>query len=198
VALSVTACQGFSKLDWTLGRAGWQRPADVVRALDLEPGDRVADLGAGDGYFVPFLEDAVGAQGRVYAVEVEPEKTRSLEERFAGVQNVEVVLGRYEDPELPDGFIDAVLIVNTFHHIEDRPDYFARLRSDLGPGGRVAVLEPDGELTGLLSLFLDEGHTGTAAAVGEDMRAAGYRHVKSLDFLAIQIFEIFEPDPDAD
>ncbi len=193
-----TACGGVSKIDFTSwGRDAWQRPDDVVSALAIQPGAVVADLGAGDGYFVPHLAEAAGPDGRVYAVEVEPEKVQELEERFADDANVEVVLGEYGDPLLPDGSVDVVLIVNTYHHIEDRTDYFARLRDDLAPRGRVAVIEPNAELGGVLGLTLDEGHKSAAADVEREMREAGYRRTESLDFLPVQIFEVFTPDGDA-
>ncbi len=198
-ALGLSACTGVSKLDFTrLGRDTWQRPEAVIRALAIRPGDRVADLGAGEGYFVPHLLEAVGPSGRVYAVEVEEELTEKLSARFAaGPENVEIVLGRYDDPELPDAALDLVLIVNTYHHIEDRPAYFGRLRADLAPAGRIAILEPNAELTGFLALFLDDGHSSRADAVAAEMRSAGYAHVASFDFLATQIFEVFEPGRDA-
>jgi len=196
--ISASGCQGFGKLDLShLGRETWQRPDDVVAALALEPGDQVADVGAGDGYFVSRLAQAVGANGRVYAVEVDTELTQALEANFPDA-NVEVILGEFDDPKLPDGVIDLVLIVNTFHHIEDRPAYFARLRGALSPGGRVAVIEPNDELGGVLSLFVEEGHASNAEGVAEDMRAAGYHRRTSHDFLPIQIFEVFEPGPDFD
>ena len=191
-------CNGLSKLDWTtLGRASWQRPEDVVRALELRPGDRVADLGAGEGYFLPYLSEAVGSQGRVFAVEVESELAEQLEAQFADGDNVEVVLGRYDDPQLPDGSIDLILIVNTYHHIEDRPAYFARLKRDLSASGRVAIIDPDADLGGILGLFLDEGHDSSASGISEEMEAAGYRPAASHDFLATQVFEVFAPKDDA-
>jgi ubiquinone/menaquinone biosynthesis C-methylase UbiE len=194
-ALALCGCGGLGKVDWTtLGRASWQRPTDVVRALEIRPGDRVADLGAGEGFFVPHLAEAVGSEGRVYAVDVDADLTSALEARFRdGPDNVEVVLGRLDDPELPDGSIDLILIVNTYHHIDERPDYFRRLRRDLSPRGRVAILEPDGELTGILSLFHHEGHTSIASEVVHEMDAAGYRLGASYDFLPVQIFEVFDP-----
>jgi len=196
LTLLLAGCSGLGKLDWTtLGRASWQRPEDVVRALEIRPGDRVADLGAGEGFFVPYLADAVGREGRVYAVEVDAQRTSALDSRFRDERdNVEIVLGRLDDPELPDGSIDLILIVNTYHHIEGRPDYFRRLRGDLSPRGRVAILEPDGELSGILSLFHHEGHTSIASEVVREMRAAGFRVGASYDFLPVQIFEVFDPD----
>jgi predicted methyltransferase len=192
---ALCGCSGVGELDFTsFGRDTWQRPDDVVTVLAVEPGDRVADLGAGEGYFVEYLSAAVGADGRVYAVEVEADLAASLSERFpAGSSNVETILGHYDDPLLPDGELDLVLLVNTYHHIEDRPAYFRRLAGDLAPGGRVAILEPDGELGGILSLTLDEGHTSVASEVTSEMSEAGYRHAASHDFLPVQIFEVYAP-----
>ena len=197
LALALVGCNGLGRLDWTtLGRASWQRPTDVVRTLEIRPGDRVADVGAGEGFFVPYLADAVGREGRVYVVEVDAEQTEGLEARFRDERdNVEIVLGRLDDPELPDGSIDLILIVNTYHHIDERPDYFRRLQRDLSPRGRVAILEPDGELTGILSLFQHGGHTSIASEVVQEMDEAGFRQDASYDFLPVQIFEVFDPNP---
>jgi ubiquinone/menaquinone biosynthesis C-methylase UbiE len=196
LVLLLTGCSGFNRLDFTSwGRAIWQRPEDVVGVLALPPGARVADVGAGDGYFVPHLSEAVGEEGRVYAVEVEAELTQALESRFADASNVEVVLGGYEDPLLPDGQIDLALIVNTYHHIEDRELYFEKLLTDLAPGGRVAVIDPNEELTGILGLFVHGGHGSRASDVEREMRAAGYRRLESIDLLPIQIFEVFGSAP---
>jgi protein-L-isoaspartate O-methyltransferase len=198
LALSVllSGCPGVAQLDFTSwGRAIWQRPEDVVRALALSHGARVADIGAGKGYFVPYLSEAVGEDGRVYAVEVEAELTQAMESRFADASNVEVVLGGFEDPLLPDGEIDLVLVVNTYHHIEDRERYFRRLLVDLAPEGRVAVIEDDAELTGILGLFVKDGHASRASEVDREMREAGYRRLESSDLLPTQIFEVFGKSP---
>jgi arsenite methyltransferase len=195
----VAGCSGFSKLDWsTLGRGTWQRPADVVDVLDLRPGDRVADVGAGKGYFVEHLSGAVGPEGTVYAVEVDAQLVADLAVRFPAEQtNVEAVLGEFEDPKLPDGSVDVVLIVNTYHHIEDRPGYFRRLQQDLSPGGRVAVIEPNEDLHGILRLALDEGHTSSAPDVEQEMQEAGYVVDQRPDILPVQIFRVFKLGADA-
>ncbi len=193
LAAVLLACNGVSKLDLTrLGRGSWQRPEDVVVALALSPGDRVADIGAGEGYFIPYLADAVGAKGRVYAVDIDPELTQRLEERFVGEGSpVRVILGRPDDPELPNGSVDVILIVNTYHHIEDRETYFVNLKADLSPSGRVAIIEPDSDLSGVLDLFTDEGHTSSARDIVREMQNAGYRQSERFDFLATEVFEVF-------
>ena len=191
--LLLSGCAGVGELDLgATGRDMWQRPEDVIQALGLEPGDRVADLGSGEGYFVAHLSEAVGPAGRVYAVDVDADAVAELSRRFpAEAANVEPVLGHYDDPRLPDGTIDLVLLVNTFHHIEGRPAYFRRLQEDLAPGGRVAVIEPDEELGGVLSLTLDEGHTSSAGALALEMRDAGYRLEAEHEFLPVQIFSVW-------
>lgn len=177
-------------------RAAWQLPERVVAALALAPGDRVADLGAGNGYFVFPLADAVGPAGRVYAVEVEEEKVRGLERRVAakGYSNVEVVLGELDDPLLPDGTLDLVFLCNVYHHIEDRQAYFARLAADLRPDGRVAVVELR-ELGGFIGWLEPPGHATPRGRLDEEMAAAGYRLVGSFDFLPVQSFVIFAAAP---
>ncbi len=194
IAIGVFSSENVTRLDFTSwGRDMWQRPADVVAALDIERGQRVADLGAGKGYFIPHLKDAAGPGGVVFAVEVEADKTAALEKRFSDA-SVQVVLGDYGDPKLPDRSVDLVLLVNTYHHIEDRTAYFAKLKSDLAPGGRVAIVELDRELSGLLALFFPEDHASTLANVREEMRAAGYRERKLHDFLPIQFVVEFVPE----
>lgn len=97
------------------------------------------------------------------------------------------------DPKLPSRAIDVVLIVNTFHHIGDRQLYFSKLRDNLRSGGRVAVIEPNAELGGILGLTLDEGHKSHSSEVQREMQEAGYRKLQSLNFLPVQIFETFTP-----
>ncbi len=202
LALALLGCSGVSKLDYTSlhNRAGWQRPDRLVEALGIRPGDSVADIGAGEAYFLPYLSEAVGPTGTLYVVEVEDEITRALTERVArdGYSNVVVVRGDYDDPQLPEGAIDLVFLCNTYHHIEERPAYFAALRSDLRGAGRIAIVDPNDDLRGILSLLLDAGHTTSVDAVVGEMQTAGYRPSESHDFLPTQIFEVFSPAPDED
>jgi ubiquinone/menaquinone biosynthesis C-methylase UbiE len=196
-ALSLAGCSGVSNLDLTAGGRGiWQRPADVVSALELRPGASVADLGAGEGYFLPHLSDAVGVDGSVYAVDVEAEVVEALRLQFPAEEtNVTAVLAASDDPKLPEAALDLVLLVNTYHHIEDRPAYFRGLQRNLRPGARVAIIEPNEELGGLLSLALDEGHTSSASNVENEMRAAGYVVAARHEFLPVQIFRVFRQAP---
>ncbi len=173
-------------------RDDWQQPERVIEVLGIEPGDRVADLGSGSGYFTLRLSKAVGPEGRVYAVDVDEDMNAYLRERvaLAGAANVEVVLGRFEDPLLPDGSIDLVLTVDTYHHIDDRPAYFRKLQRDLAPGGRVAVIDFDGRKGWFVRLL---GHSTPRDVLVREMREAGYEISEEHDFIDRQSFVIFEP-----
>jgi ubiquinone/menaquinone biosynthesis C-methylase UbiE len=199
VLVLANGCGSFAKIDLgrviTSGRDGWQRPERVIESLAIRPGERVAEIGAGDGYWLPWLSDAVGPSGRVYAVEVEDELVAELRERVerGRLQNVVVVRGGYEDPELPDGEIDLALTCLTYHHIENRPDYFRRLQRDLSPRGRVAHLDDRPDVGWPIRWFQSSGHWSEPAAVRAEMASAGYRQVTEFDFLPAQSFQIFAP-----
>ena len=114
-----------------------------MTSLDLRPGQTACDIGSGPGYFTLRLVKAVGATGHVYAVDVEPRILEVLRQRV-GVpmaRNVTPVLALADDPMLPEGLCDVVLIVNTYHHFPDGPSYLARLARSLKKGGRIANVD---------------------------------------------------------
>lgn len=122
-------------------RAVWQKPDEVVASLGLTPAMRVADLGAGTGYFTVRLARAV-PQGRVIAQDVEPDMVRYLGERAQkeGLANVEPVLGTASDPKLPAG-LDAAIMVDVYHHVDDPVGFFGRVRGALRAGGLLAIVD---------------------------------------------------------
>ncbi len=192
--LTASSCTNMTRIDYSkFSRAGWQRPDRVLEGLALSPGDRVADLGSGHGFFLPFLSAAVGPKGRVFAVDVDPDRVAGLEKRVSeeALGNVEIILGDFDDSRLPEGGVNLVLIVNTYHHIQDRPQYFRALSHKLTPGGRVAIIEPNEDLKGILGLFVDDDHASRSANIHTEMRKAGFRHVKAIDSLPVQLFEIW-------
>ena len=168
-------------------RDAWQKPDEVVRALAPAPDAAVADIGAGTGYFAVRLARAVPG-GRVYGVDVEPDMVRYLAERARreGLANLAAVQAAPADARLPQP-VDLVLVVNTYHHIGERPAYFDRLRRSLRPGGRVAIVD-----------FLPDAPRGPprharipAAVVKEEMGQAGYDLVTEHPFLPHQYFLVF-------
>jgi ubiquinone/menaquinone biosynthesis C-methylase UbiE len=183
-----TSCKRFAYSG--PGRDGWQKPDQVMAALAPLEAKQVADLGAGGGYFTFRLADAVGSQGTVYAVDVDPDMTEYLSGRVReeGRENVRIVLAEFEDPKLPPGGIDLILTVNTYHHLQDRTAYFARAAGALRPGGRIAVIEFDGR-GGLFSRFFD--HKTDPGLIKDEMEAAGFRLAEAPEFLERQSFLIF-------
>lgn len=121
----------------------WQKPDQVVRALAPLDARSVCDIGAGSGYFALRLGRAVGAQGHVWAVDVEPHLLGVLRERIqsAGATKVTPVLGLPDDPRLPAGACDLILIVDTFHHFPDGTAYLKRLGRALKTGGRLVNVD---------------------------------------------------------
>ncbi len=124
-------------------RDAWQQPTKVVEALELEPGMAVADIGAGTGYFNPHLAAAVGPDGKVVAIDIEPKMVEYMAERAKrdGTPQVEARVTQPGSHGLADGEVDRVLIVDTYHHIEDRPAYFGALRAALKPGGKLVIVD---------------------------------------------------------
>lgn len=126
-------------------REAWQRPAAVVEAMGIEPGMSVADIGAGTGYFIPFLVGQVGPNGIVYAIDVEDAMLRYIDDEAAtrGWVNVETLRARANDSGLEPASVDRILSVNTWHHIPERESYAAHLMTTLRPGGSVWIVDYD-------------------------------------------------------
>ncbi len=168
-------------------RDEWQKPHEVLTALEIAPDATVADIGAGTGYFSMRLAHFV-PRGRVYAVDVETEMVKHLAMRAAsqGLANVIAVRSSPDNPRLP-GKVDLALVVDTYHHIEDREFYFSRLRGMMKPGGRLAVIDfkPDSP----------EGPPPAARLapekVKEELDRAGFLFSREHDFLPNQYFLIF-------
>ncbi len=124
-------------------RDAWQKPEIVVAAMQIAPGMTIADIGAGTGYFEPHLSRAVGPNGRVLALDTEPDMVRYLSERAAREQlaNVDARKVAPDDPGLPVASVDRVLIVDTWHHIANRAAYASLLAAALKPGGEVIIVD---------------------------------------------------------
>lgn len=126
-------------------RDAYQKPDQVMAALAFRPGERVADVGAGSGYFARRISKAVGPTGVVWAIDIAPEvleylDTRARRERLA---NVRIERVQPDDPQLPPGGVDTILMVDTLHYIKGpaRGAYARKLRAGLAPGGRVVVID---------------------------------------------------------
>ncbi len=169
-------------------RDAWQKPHEVIQALDLKPDAVIADIGSGTGYFSVRLARMV-PKGRVYGADIEPDMVRYLAERAKrdGLKNLIAVTAVPDDPLLPEK-VDLILIVDTFHHIEDRDRYFQRLHNSLKPGGRIAIID-----FGMGSPYgPPKSMRITPDGVKAELNHAGYTLVQEYAFLPDQYFLIFQ------
>jgi arsenite methyltransferase len=166
----------------------WQKPKEVVEKLGIAPGSKVADIGAGGGYFTWYLAGAAGPRGTVYAVEIDDTALSIIEKEMAarGITNVVPIHAEPQDAKLHEP-VDLIFSCDTYHHMGQRVVYFGSLASSLKPNGRIAILDfhPHGFFSGLL------GHGTAKDEVRREMEAAGYRLIDDVDLLESQHFQIF-------
>ncbi len=190
VVLLSTGCTALKQCVYEgFNRDEWQHPERVIASLELQQSQHLADLGSGSGYFTLRLAEAVGRTGKVYAVDVDLEMNEVLAQRAkdGGFDNIEVILAKYDDPRLPESGVDLIFSSNTYHHLEDRVAYFARVAKYLRPNGRIAIIDFNGE--GWLHKLLP--HWTAAEVIEGEMKEAGYALERRHDFLPKQHFLIF-------
>ncbi len=173
-------------------RAAWQKPDEVIRALGLREGAVACDLGAGPGVFAIRLARAVGARGRVHAIDVDARMIDLLRARTrdAGLSNVHPLLAGGDAVALPPEPCDAILVVNAFHHFPDRAGALRRLATALRPGGVLANVDFHG---GELPVGPPADHRVSREAFLESVAAAGLEVAREETFLPYQYFFLLRP-----
>ncbi len=166
-----------------------EMPDLAVQAMDLSPDAVVADIGAGTGYFT-FRLSAEVPSGRVYAVDIQNEMLDIIRKRIQrrGVDNVVPIMGKIDDPSLPAGEIDAVLLVDAYHEFNHPYEMMHGIVGSLRPEGRVFLIEYRGEDR---QLPIKPLHKMTQQQVIKEMQAVGLEWVETLDFLPTQHFMVF-------
>jgi ubiquinone/menaquinone biosynthesis C-methylase UbiE len=176
-------------------RDKYQKPVEVVEALQLKPGMAVADIGAGSGYFTRRFAEAVTEEGLVYAVDIEQEMldyTKDSLEHTHRPYTAQFVLARPDNPKLPTESVDLIFLCNTYHHLEDRPDYFRNVRTALKRGGRIAIIDfYHDERSG--DVGFPRKHLVARDTVVDELSKAGYRLAREHSFLPRQYFLEFIP-----
>ena len=165
-------------------REQWQKVEQIFAEMGLRPGSTVADVGAGDGFFTTRLARAVGSNGRVFAVEINDAAIQRLRRRLQedGVENVTIVKGAPDDPKLPEATLDAALIVNAYHEMEQHQAMLAALRRALKPDGRLVIVEPvTPSRRGRPRADETRNHEIDPEYVLQDARAAGFAVVALKD-----------------
>ena len=165
---------------------------EVVSRIGLQPGELVADMGAGTGIFSVSLARAVGPTGTVLAVEVDPGFLPMIDQKAVdgGVTNIQTVLGEFQDPKLPRRDVDVAFFHDVFHHIQGRGAYLQTTARYLAPGSRIVVVDYHGD-------HPRAPHRGqpemliTLAQVTEWMAAAGYDLTQEFDLFEEKFFVVF-------
>ena len=185
--LGPIGCGSFKRFLYEgFGRDEWQAPDQVVTTLALSPGDEIADLGSGGGYFTYRFAEAVGASGKVYALDVD-EALLAYIERQAQERNLPQIVTVHAPEDglgIPDASVDMIFLSNVFHHLPDPTEYFRGAGSALRKGGRLVVVEFRGD-------SFPRGHATTPEEIRIQLEAAGYEMTDAYDFLEKQSFQIF-------
>jgi precorrin-6B methylase 2 len=167
-----------------------ERPEILLSALELKAGMKVADVGAGTGYYSWRMAQRVGAGGTVYAVDIQPEMIKLLEEQMSrrGIANVKAVLGTPTDPGLPSAGIDLALMVDVYHELEYPYEMLAAIVRALKPGGRLIFVEFK---SGDASVPIKPLHTMTEAQVRKEAAVHALHWVKTARDLPWQNAVVF-------
>jgi SAM-dependent methyltransferase len=165
-------------------RDEWQKPHEVVTALDLKPAETIADIGAGTGYFARRFANHAG---KVYAVDIDAKLLAIAGDKAPA--NLETVLAAPDDPRLPARTIDTIFFCDVLHHIENRPAYYAKLAMALKKGGRIVVID-------FYKKDLPVGPPPAMKLSDEEVIAefqqAGFAISKRLEILPYQYYLFFE------
>jgi precorrin-6B methylase 2 len=176
-------------------REAEEAPTKAVAALKLEPGQIVADIGAGSGYYTMLLSAAVGPRGRVYATDIQPEMLalikRKIEEK--NVSNVELVLGTATESRLPDGVIDVALMVDVYHELAQPQAFLQSLKRAIRPAGRLVLIEFRKESPWVP---IRAEHKMSIRDARLELEAEGYRFDRVIDVLPWQHILVFRPGTD--
>jgi predicted methyltransferase len=168
-------------------REKWQKPDQIMDALNIADGSTVADTGAGAGWFTSRLARRVGPRGMVYAQDVQRQMLEAIRRRVAkeGLENVHTRLGQGSDPNLPAASLDAVLVVDVYPEVEDRVTFLRNLGASLKPNGRIGIVNYKTGRGGP-GPSPEEGVRVDASVVEADVEAAGLRVLSRETFLPYQ------------
>ena len=174
-------------------RASEEQPQLAIDALGIKPGQTVADLGAGSGYYSFRIAPLVGPTGRVLAIDIEPKMLEVIAERAGRehVTNIATVRSSERDPNLAPHSVDLLFMVDVYHELEYPYEVLTKVREALKPGGRVALIEYRAEDPEVL---IKPVHKMSERQVRREMQAAGFKHVKTVRTLPLQHLIVFERD----
>lgn len=173
-----------------------EQPDEVIAVMDLSPGDTVADIGCGSGFFARRIAKVVAPEGTVYGVDIQPEMLDFLRDHCEdeGIENVVPVLGDEVDPKLEPRSIDWMILADVYHEFQQPEPMLAAMRAALKEDGRVALLEY--RLLGKSAQHIKADHRMSVKQVLAEWQAAGFELEDLLEFLPSQHLFIFKKRAD--
>ena len=190
----IAPVMGYEGADWLdrPEREFEEQPSKAVKALGIKPGQVVADVGAGSGYYTVRLAKQVGPNGRVYATDIQPEMIVFLQRRLERerIENVELVQATETNPRLPEGRFDLILMVDVYHELSQPQEVLRRLRPALKPDGRLVLIEFRKESEWVP---IREEHKMSVKEARMELEAEGYRFDRVIDVLPWQHILVFRP-----
>jgi ubiquinone/menaquinone biosynthesis C-methylase UbiE len=193
----IAPVMGFEGSDWLMRpeREAEERPDDMVDALKIQPGDVVADVGAGTGYISLRLAQRVGPKGKVLATDLQPQMLQMLADnaRAAGFKNIQPIRSTPTDPKLPKNAVDLAIMVDVYHECSQPEATLLGLRQALKNGGRLVLVEFRAEDP---DVPIKPEHKMTLAQVRLEIEPFGFAFNESLEFLPWQHIIIFEKSAD--
>jgi len=186
----------FHGADWLErpGRAEQERPEITLRAMALHPGETVAEIGCGTGFYARRLAGLV-APGTVYAEDIQPQMIDLLKRYAAGegIANIVTIVGTETDPRLPPGRMEWILLVDVYHEFQQPRPMLRKIRESLAPGGRVALVEYRKE--GESAAHIHPEHRMSVEQVLAEWLPAGFELVERREELPTQHLFIFKAAP---
>ena len=169
------------------------KPAEVLQALQITPGQRIADLGAGGGYFTLRFAEETGAQGKVFAMDTEEKYLDFIKMQAAekNLNNIEYIKLPENEADLPNDFFDLIFIRNVYHHLKDRTKLMRKYGKKLKVNGRLAIIEY--RHGGLFNFKHPLGHNVPKEKIVQELTLAGLQKTEDYDFLPEQSFTVFTP-----
>jgi ubiquinone/menaquinone biosynthesis C-methylase UbiE len=168
----------------------------ILKTLNIQPGQMIADIGSGGGFFTFLFSQLVGDNGRICAIDTNEDFLEFITKQAAeqDLTNVTIVLATEHSIPLLSDSVDLIFIRNVYHHLQNRVQYFTKVKELLSSQGRVAIIEYSRKGS-FLSFHRRCNHNVPQEIIIEEMRTAGFQVSASFDFLPVQSFTIFDPIP---
>jgi ubiquinone/menaquinone biosynthesis C-methylase UbiE len=177
----------YSGAEWLTrdDREQEERCSLLLANLGVKRGMAICDMGCGNGFYTLQMAKGVGADGHIYAVDIQPEMLKMLNDRAdsEGISNISPILGTYVDPRLPKAEIDLILLVDVYHEFSNPEEMLAEMREALAPGGVIVLVEYRAEDD---KVPIKPEHKMSKAQIMKEYTANGFKLVKEFDKLPWQ------------